>query len=75
MTGDLNKTALIAANNNNMAGSNKTGNGAGSRRLSKDDQPLKQFRSRTESITSNTSENGQKQVRNLEYSIASEIGN
>jgi hypothetical protein len=61
MTGDLNKTALIAANNNNMTGSHKTGNGAGSRRLSKDDQPLKQFRSRTESITSNTSENGQKQ--------------
>jgi hypothetical protein len=60
MTDELNKPTIPYAAGNNNNGS-KTGNGTGSRRLSKDDQPLKNFRSRTESVTSNTSENGQKQ--------------
>lgn len=62
MTEELNKPTFATGNNNNNMTGSKTGSGTGSsRRLSKDDQPLKNFRSRTESVTSNTSENGQKQ--------------
>ena len=53
-------------NNNNGATNNNKG-----RKMSKNElemnQPLKTFRSRTESVTSTTSENGQKQVHNIIY--------
>ena len=52
----------LALNHNNNNGANKNQG----RKMSKNEieinQPLKTFRSRTESVTSTTSENGQKQV-------------
>ena len=52
----------LALNHNNNNGANKNHG----RKMSKNEieinQPLKTFRSRTESVTSTTSENGQKQV-------------
>ena len=58
MTRALSQQCTVSHGNSNN-GNNKV---MGGRRVSKEEAPLKNFRSRTESVTSNTSENGQKQV-------------
>jgi len=57
MTRALSQQCSVSNGNSNN-GNNKL---MGGRRVSKEEAPLKNFRSRTESVTSNTSENGQKQ--------------